>query len=454
MDLQSLLKLYKSKQEEIEKGFFEFLRFKTISAEPSSAPELNRCAQWLVALLKQAGLRTELWPTPGYPVVFAEWLGAGPDKPTVLMYGHYDVQPVDPLDEWVSDPFEPQVRDGEVYARGAQDNKGQIWYVLAALMSLLESQGELPVNVKLVIEGEEETASFGLSQILKSKSSKLKADHIIVTDLGIHSLDHPSVCLGIRGIVALDVEFKGSNVDLHSGAFGGLAYNPNHALVGVLSSLRKEDGSIDVPGFYDNIAALDDDERAKVCLDAGVESLEEQMELKATGGETAYPPLESAGARPTLEINGVSGGYAGKGFKTVIPALASAKISCRLVPDQEPRRVGELVAEEIRRRTPDGIQVSVNIHSGGGPAVRASASSPIVRAAYDAFEEVLGVKCGFTFEGGSIPIVADLVHTLGADVALMGYGLPGDRMHAPNEHFGLDRLKLGFATIGRMLYSV
>ncbi|MBW2091707.1 MAG: dipeptidase, partial [Deltaproteobacteria bacterium] len=401
--------------------------------------------------LKSAGFQVESWETTGHPVIFAQNMSAGEDKPTVMIYNHYDVQPVDPLDLWESPPFEPTVREGEVFARGAVDDKGQCFYVMNAVKAMLEMYGTLPVNVKLCIDGEEECASPGLSSILKQKKEELAADHLMIADGGFAALHRPELTLGVRGIVSMRVEVTGSKMDLHSGTHGGMAYNPNHALVEMLARLRDDSGKITVPGFYDDIIELTEEEKKRINFRFNPERYESLFGAKATGGEKDYTPRESSTIRPTLEINGIGGGYTGSGMKTVIPARAMANISCRLVPNQDPVKIGKMVAKFLQEIKPEGVDVNITMNPGMGKAIRTTPDSKVVRAAARAYEEVLDTPCGYLLGGGSIPIVPELTEVSGGDVVIMGYGLNLDNVHAPNEHFGLDRLKMGFVTIARTL---
>ncbi|MCB0345399.1 MAG: dipeptidase [Bdellovibrionales bacterium] len=449
-NILALQKLYDDNADNIVNGFYEFLRFKSISTEKEFAKDVRDCANWVEQFLSEAGLHTEQWETRGHPVVFAQ-NEQDTNKPTVLIYNHYDVQPVDPLELWKSDPFVPTVRDGEVYARGAQDNKGQCWYVLNAIKLLKQRDGSLPVNIKLLIEGEEEAASDGLTRIVSERAKQLAADHLLIVDLGFHHKLQPAVTLGIRGIAVMTMKLRGSSVDLHSGGHGGIAYNPNRAMSEMLASLYDKDGKVAVPGFYDDIKELSEQERAKIDFSFDKDFYKSTFGAEPTGGESKYSPAERCWLRPTVEINGIRGGYTGDGFKTVIPAETIAKISCRLVPGQNPKKIGDLVADFLKSKAPAGITADIEVHQGGGTAVVTSPDTPVVQAAAQAYTELAGTECKFIMEGGSIPIVTELAKASGAEVVLLGYGLPGDLVHAPNEHFGLDRLKKGFVTIGRIL---
>jgi acetylornithine deacetylase/succinyl-diaminopimelate desuccinylase-like protein len=452
-DIKKLSRLYDRNKANILENYFQFLRFKSISSEIEHQKDSANCASWLKDYLKQAGLAVEVFESPsGNPIILASWSGAGPDKPTVMIYNHYDVQPVDPLELWTSPPFEPTIRDNKVYARGAQDNKGQCHYVISAIKYLLEEQGTLPVNIKLCIEGEEECGSGFLSEILKKQTSAsfFSSDYLLIVDLGYHKEDVPAISLGVRGLCALTVEFKGANIDLHSGSHGGIVYNPNHALVEVLAKLRDDMGRITVPGFYDDVVDVSSSELENIDMYFDQDEYFANFGVRPNGGEKSYKFLESAWLRPTLEINGITGGYTGDGFKTVIPATSKAKISCRLVPNQQPEIIARRLSEFIQKITPDEIKVTITEHKGGA-SVRTSANSVISRTASRAYSEVFSKPCGYVYEGGSIPIVSELASKSKAEVVLMGFGLPSDMIHAPNEHFGLDRLEKGFITIARIL---
>jgi acetylornithine deacetylase/succinyl-diaminopimelate desuccinylase-like protein len=449
--LQSLKELFQQHKEQLIQDYFTLLRFESVSAEPQYRDQVLACGQWVADYLQKSRMpHVELWETSGYPVVFAQDLRAGPDKPTLLFYGHYDVQPVDPLDLWKSPPFEPTLRGKEVYARGAQDNKGQLFYTMSMIRLLLQHQGELPLNIKMCIEGEEENKSHGLAGILPSKHKELSADYLVIPDFDMPDPHTPAITLGVRGLSALTVELEGSNTDLHSGAHGGIVYNPNHALVELLAKTRDAHGKVTIPGFYNDVETLSKAELSHLNLDFDAEKYRETFGATPTGGEHAYPPLESNWLRPTLEVNGISGGYSGPGFKTVIPAKAMAKISCRLVPNQDPEKIMQAVADFLIEHCPKGLRITVTQHGGGKPA-RGSPQSKVVLATADAYEEVFEKKCQVILAGGSIPISADLAEVSGAQIAYMGTGLPDDQIHAPNEHFGLDRLEQGFLVLARMV---
>lgn len=448
--LEQLKKYFNAHKEKLINDYFTFLKFESVSSEPSYKPQVKACLDWLVDYVKNIGFKVEVWPTSGHPTLYAYNTDAGPSQPTLLIYNHYDVQPVDPLELWDSPPFDPTVREGQVYARGAQDNKGQCFYVLLALKALMEQNGKLPVNVKLCIEGEEEVGSIGLGQIIQQKKNQLKADYLAIVDLGMMP-EHPAITLGTRGIVTMDVEVTGTRSDLHSGSHGGLAFNPIHALVQLLASVRDPSGKIVIPGFYDDVVPLNDKERSQLSLNFDPANYEKQHGAKPAGGEKTIPHLERTWSRPTLEVNGISGGYSGDGFKTVIPSKAIAKVSCRLVPKQDPAAIGRLVAKYLESHAPEGVRVKVDIHSGTGKAVRGSVDSSVVKAFAKAYEEVFNTSCDFLFAGGSIPVAPALADACGGEVVMVGLGLDSDKIHAPNEHFGLDRIEKGFLSTARAI---
>ena len=335
---------FEKHKEEILRDFTTFLQFKSISTDPAYKKDVLACCQWVQDYLKKCGLDIEVWETEGYPVIFASNLKAGPDRPTVLLYHHYDVQPADPLELWESDPFEPEVRDGHIYARGAQDNKGQCFYSLTAVRAFLEEHND--VNIKVIVEGEEEIGSRGLSQIVGEKKEALAADHLLIIDTDIPGANVPGVTLGVRGVVTMEVACSGSTVDLHSGLFGGVAYNPNRALAELLAQCWDEKGHVAIPGFYDGVVEPSPAERDDLSFD-----IEPDLSsVSASPKEEGYSIVEQNWIRPTLEINGMWGGYTGEGFKTVIPASAHAKLSVRTVPDQDPHALMDCIGDFLKKK--------------------------------------------------------------------------------------------------------
>ena len=449
--LAQLKKWFDQHRDVVRDDYFHFLRFKSISTDPEFAPEVKRCAEWLKGyIVKNTAMKAEVLQTEGYPLVYAEDLRAGPGAPTVLIYGHYDVQPVEPLELWKSDPFEPTERNGNVYARGAVDDKGQIFYAVTAMKAWKELGKQLPVNVKFCIEGEEESSSKGLSQSLSQLKEKLKADSLLVIDFDQFDKETPALSLGARGILAMEVTLTGSKGDLHSGIHGGMAYNPNKALIQLLSKLWDENGRVTVKGFYDDVLETTEEERNRFAFRYDKESYCKEFEIGALGGEKGRTLAENNFFRPTLEINGISGGHTGVGFKTVIPAQANAKISCRLVPNQDPKKLFSLISEFLKKNVVAGMKIKVT-DLGGEPAFRGSPDSALAKAVSLAASEVMEKSCKNILSAGSIPIVAKMISELGFEVVGMGYGLATDEIHAPNEHFDMVRFKHGFLTVARTL---
>ncbi len=433
----------------LKQDYFTFLKFKSISTDSDYAKEMRSCASWLADYLTQhTEMRTELIDTVSYPLVFAESLKR--DAFTLLAYGHYDVQPVDPIELWHSPPFEPTERGGKIYARGAVDDKGQIFYAICALRAWKELGKSLPVHLKFCIEGEEESGSLGLAKALPNLKEELKANALLVVDFDQFDETTPALTLSGRGLVSLELILSGSKADLHSGIHGGTAYNPNRALAELIAKFWDEEGRVQVRGFYDDVVELSSSEKKLFASRYDEKSYRKEFGIDAIGGEKGFTLSEKTGIRPTLEINGMSGGYTGKGFKTVIPKEARAKISCRLVPNQDPKKISAALIDFIRKNVKAGIQVEVN-DLGGEEAFRGRADSKLAKAIFQASTEVMGKECQRVLGGGSIPIVAKMCHLLGVDVVGMGQGLPTDDIHAPNEHFDFKRFKMGFLTFARVL---
>lgn len=441
---------FSKRQEEIRADFFRFLAFPSISADPSYAGQVRACASWLSEFLHKKGLGGRLVETSAYPLVMGELRSLKSDAPTVLFYGHYDVQPVDPLSLWKSDPFVPLERDGKIYARGASDNKGQIFYALLAMAACKELGIALPVHVKFCIEGEEESQSRGLKEALPKLQQELKADALLVIDFDSPEKE-PALSLGARGMAGMEITVTGSNTDLHSGILGGAAYNPNRALVEMLASLWDADGKVQVPGFYDDVV----EEKADLYhFSSTEEDFTRAFGIRAFGGEKGRSLKEAVWLRPALEINGMGGGYSGEGIKTVIPAKAFAKLTMRLVPQQNPEKILAALSRFLEEKAPAGFGLSIE-SSGGEKAWRGRPDSPLAKAVAQAASEVCHAPCRNVLCGASIPIVADLLETIKTDVVGMGYALDTDQIHAPNEHFDMPRLKKGFLTVARamMLYK-
>ena len=437
---------FASHRSEIEKTYREFLQFPSVSADPSALPHIQACARWLSAQLAKRGCSVELWEEKGYPIVFGSLRSSRRDAPTVLIYHHYDVQPADPLDEWVSDPFKARIEGQTVYARGAEDNKGQCLFSLYALEALSQLD-TLPCHLKFLIEGEEENCSATLIKLLPRKKKQLAADYAMIIDSGMRQPQTPAISLGTRGLVALTATVTGARSDLHSGVWGGVANNPLHALAALLASLRNADGSIAVPEFYDDVRTPSPKKLRHLALDFDEREFTSEFGQPAAGGEACYPPRVRNWLRPTVEINGIHGGYGGPGSKTVIPREAIAKITCRLVPDQDPKKIARLVKKFLLAEAPRGVTVDVAIHDGGGRATRASDTTPGFLSLERAMTAVWNRPPEKIFDGGSIPILAYIGDVSGAEVITWGVGLPSDLVHAPNEHFNFTQIELGFCTL-------
>jgi len=443
------LKLWYSKNiDKVLKSYCEFLKFKTISAKKENKDEIIACSNWLVEYFKKNEMDASIIKTSTYPIVYAEKI-INESLPTLLIYGHYDVQPVEPLHEWLSQPFEATIKENNIYARGASDNKGQIFYSIIAMKCLLNLKKQLNVNVKFCIEGEEESKSKGLFELIENLKEKLKADYLLVVDFGLPDINTPAITLGIRGLSAMSAEFIGAKTDLHSGEHGGLAYNPLRGVVEVLCKLFDENGKINIQHFYDDIKKVND--VGKIYdIDFDEEKYKEKFGIKQLGGEKDFKGIQANWFRPTIEINGIGGGFFQEGFKTVIPAKVQVKISSRLVPDQKPEKIYNLIKDFLEKNTPKQIDIKVK-YEGGGLALRVDETSFIAKACASAYEEVFGKPCKKILAGGSVPIIAEIVEKLKCQTVMMGTALVGDNIHAPNEHFGLDRFEKGFLTVARTI---
>ncbi len=450
VDLSELKKWYEEHKEEIQNDFCTFLRHQSVGADPSFNNEMKDTVQWLTGYLEKIGVNTEVWETPGHPVIYGEVLNAGPSRPTVMVYGHYDVQPVDPLHLWITPPFEPTVRDNHVYARGAMDNKGQCFYSITAVRAFLALSKKLNVNIKFFIEGEEECGSTNTPAVFCEKyAEKLKADHLMIVDAGMQGKDQPGVTLGLRGLISMSIRCRNASQDLHSGVHGGIVYNPLRALIQALGKMWNDKGSVAIPGFYDGIKNFTEEELKSIDMRFDPKRHEEDFGIKVFHKEEGYSQIESNWLRPSLEVNGINGGYAGEGFKTVMPAVVDAKVSCRLVQGQDPDRIRYLIENFLRSELPEGMLLEID-HDRGGESVYCSADRPINQIAKKAYEEVFENPCNFILCGATVPIVTELQKATQADVAILGVGLDDDNIHAPNERFGLDRFEKGFLTMGRI----
>ncbi|WP_069661204.1 dipeptidase [Arcticibacter eurypsychrophilus] len=424
----------------------ELLKFPSISADPQYKNDVLKTAEFVAEKLKDAGAdHVEVCPTAGYPIVYGEKI-IDSSKPTVLVYGHYDVQPADPLEVWKTSPFEPVIRDGKLFARGACDDKGQ-FYMHVKAFELMINSNSLPCNIKFMIEGEEEVGSSNLGVFVKENAERLKADVVLISDTSMISLENPSLETGLRGLSYLEVEVTGPNRDLHSGVYGGAVANPATILCQLIASLHDKNNHVTIPGFYDDVLSLTDDERASLNnAPYNEDEYKKDLGVDALWGEQGYSTIERTGIRPTLEVNGIWGGYIGEGAKTVLPSKASAKISMRLVPNQHSDRITELFTKHFNNIAPDYVKVNVKAHHGGEPVVTPT-DSVAYKAAEKAIEEAFGKKPIPTRGGGSIPIVALFEEVLGIKTVLMGFGLDSDNLHSPNEKFDLANYYKGIETI-------
>lgn len=432
----------------------DFLSIPSISSLSEHKEDMKHAADWLAGALKAAGLENiSIDETPGHPVVYGDWLHAE-GQPTLLIYGHYDVQPVDPLNLWDSEPFKPEERDGKLYARGASDDKGQVFMHVKAVEALFKTNGSLPVNVKFCIEGEEEIGSPHLPKYVEDHKDKLAADVIVISDTGMQGPGQPAVCYGLRGLAGIQIDVRGAKSDLHSGLYGGGVRNSIDALVELLATFKDQEGTITVDGFYENVRPATEEEReAYRKLDFDEEALKKELGVSELFGEPGYSYTERTWIRPTLELNGIFGGFSGEGIKTVLPAEAGAKITCRLVPDQDPDEIVTKLKAHIERHKPAGVDVSVTEFDKGKPFLTPY-DHPAIQAAGKSYEAVYEVPTAYTRGGGSIPIVAAFDEILGLPVVLMGFGLSSENFHAPNEHFHLENFDKGLRVIGDYYFEV
>jgi len=434
--------------------YADFLAIPSVSAIPEHAADCRKAAEWLAAELRRIGAqRVEVSETGGHPIVVAERI-EDPALPTIVVYGHYDVQPGDPLDLWKTSPFEPIVRDGRMLGRGSADDKGQILIHLAALEALLSTRGKLPVNVKYLFEGEEESSSVNLERWMAANPERCSGDAVIISDSGFFDGNRPALTVGLRGITYMQVDVRNSDVDLHSGSYGGAVINPANALASMIASLHDENRHVTVPGFYDDVVELTPDDRAALAaLPFDEANYLAGIDAKATQGEAGFSTVERRGARPTLDVNGIWGGFTGDGSKTIIPAHAHAKISCRLVTAQDPARIALQVEAALKAAAPRGLQVEVQ-NLGNGYPFLTPLGDPYLSAAASALKETFGADPLYIREGGSIPIAALFQRELSLPVVLLGFTPPDDNAHAPNESMDLGNFEGGIRTVIRALDAI
>ena len=414
-----------------------YLAIPSISALPEHAADVKRCAEWSAEEMRRIGMQNvRLIETPGFPVVYGDWLGAE-GAPTILFYGHYDVQPVDPVALWESPPFEATVRDGEIYARGSADDKGQVFMHFKAIEAHLKQNGRLPVNIKVILEGEEEVGSKNLDNFVKQHKDELAADVVVISDSPMFDRGIPSICYGLRGLVYFQIDLRGTKSDLHSGSFGGAVANPAFVLANVLAQMKDRGGRIKIPGFYDDVKELREEERDQwKRLPFNEKRYAKELGAPKLFGESGYTTLERVWARPTFEVNGILSGFTGEGAKTVIPAVAMAKVSMRLVPNQDPEKIAQLFEDYVKKVAPKTVEVKVTRMHGGKPWMT-DFDNKFVQAAGRAIEKGFGKEPVFNREGGSIPVVATFSEILGLPSVLFGVGLPDENAHAPNEKLDL-----------------
>lgn len=426
---------------------FEFLRIPSVSARTEHSGDMEKTAAWVAGKIREAGLEASIIETPGHPVVLGEWRGAGPDAATVLVYGHYDVQPAEPLELWESPAFEPTVREGNLFARGASDNKGQIFLHIKALEACLRTTGTLPVNVVVVAEGEEEIGSPNLVPFVKEYRNQLACDAVVVSDSSMFAQGIPSLLFSLRGLAYFEIHVQGPGGDLHSGSYGGAVVNPGNALAHIVNSLKNADGSVAIPGFYDEVMEWDEKTREAIRdLPFDLAGFMEEVGAPGLNGEAGFSLLERLWIRPTCDVNGMLSGYTGEGAKTVLPAHAMAKVSFRLVPNQDPVRIGELLRAHVAKMAPPEVEVTIEELHGGRPW-KAELEGRFFEAAQGALEAAFQRPPVLTGEGGSIPIVVDFQEILEAPVLLMGFAPPGANMHAPNEWITLENFEKGIKAV-------
>jgi len=439
-DLDAFLTQHQSR---IEGELFDFLRIPSVSAQPVHDADTLAAAEWVKRSLEQAGLAAAVHATAGHPVVVGEWRGAGPHAPTALVYGHYDVQPAEPLDLWTSPPFEPEVRNGRIYARGSVDDKGQLFLHIKALEAHLRTRGKLPCNVVVIAEGEEEVGSTNLESFIERNTKLLAADAVVISDSSMFAEGMPSILSSLRGLSYFQLDVQGPSGDLHSGIYGGAVVNPAAALAGIIASMHDANGRVAIEGFYDDVSPFSDKVLAGMRkLPHTDDAFRREIGVKSLGGENGFTTLEKLWTRPTCEVNGMLSGYTGDGAKTVLPAKAMAKVSCRLVPNQDPARIAELFDAHVAKHTPAGVTVKTTYIHGGRPW-RADLAGPIFDAAKRAVSAAFGREPVIVGEGGSIPVVGDFERILKAPVLLVGFGLPGENAHAPDEWMSVENFRLG-----------
>ena len=441
--MEQVLKYINENKENYIEQLKEYLRIPSISTSSENKKDLKECAKFVSGKLKEAGCKkVKIIPTEGHPLVYGELISS-PKKPTVLIYGHYDVQPVDPLELWNTSPFEPVIKDGQIWGRGSDDNKGQNFVHMKSVEAYTKTGTELPINIKFLIEGEEEIGSESLEKFVKQNTKLLSCDAVLISDTSMYAPGLPTINYGLRGLCYMEITLTGPNKDLHSGSFGGTVANPINEVAKIIAQLQDKNGKIKIPGFYDDVKPLTKEERANYAkLKFSEKAYAKELGVKEVFGEKGFTTLERMSGRPTLDCNGIVGGYTGEGAKTVLPSKATAKISMRLVPDQSPKKIAKQFTKYIKEIAPKGVKVEIKEMHGGLPIV-IPLDSEAIKAAAKATSKAFGKETVFTREGGSIPIVVEFAKQLKAPTILMGFGLDTDNIHSPNEHFSVDSFEKG-----------
>jgi acetylornithine deacetylase/succinyl-diaminopimelate desuccinylase-like protein len=444
---EKALAYLKENRENLLEKLNGFLSIPSISTDSANKKDVQAAADFIVTYLNDIGFENvEKQETAGHPLVYAEYNQAGPEAPTVLFYGHYDVQPADPINEWISDPFKPEVRDGRLYGRGTSDDKGQVFMHLAVFEAYMETEGKLPLNVKVCIEGEEEIGSENLYEILQDKKEQFEADFAVISDSGMAETNQPTILYGLKGFTGIEITVTGPDHDLHSGMYGGAIRNPIMALNHILASMKNEDEVITVDGFYDDVEPLTDAER-KLMEQAPGEDFVASTGAPSTVSEKGYTAKEHTMGRPTFEINGIYGGYQGEGTKTIIPSSATAKITCRLVPGQDPEKIQDLLEAHVNKVAPAGVMVEVKKEKLSSKAYKVEPNHPLIIKAAESYTKAFGKDTIFIRMGGSIPVVEWIEAIYNIPIVLLGFGTPEDRLHSPNESFPLDSFDKGMETL-------
>lgn len=444
---ENVLQYLEEHSEQQLKALIEFLSIPSISTDRTYKDDIKKAAVFIKQYLENIGFeKAEVQATDGHPLVYGEWLGAGADAPTVLFYGHYDVQPADPLELWNSEPFEPEIRNERLYARGASDDKGQVFMHLAVFEAFLKTEGKLPINVKVCIEGEEEIGSEHLYDVLKQKKEQFDADFAVISDSGMVAENQPTILYGLKGFTGLEFTLHGPTNDLHSGMYGGAVRNPAMAMAHLLASLKDTDEVIQVEGFYDQVEPLQQAEKALIAEVPG-EDYVASTGITETASEKGYTPKEHTMARPTLEINGLFSGYQGEGTKTIIPASATAKLTCRLVPGQDPDYIQDLVIKHLEKHTPSGVRLEIKKEPLSAKAYKVDPDHPLIKKAAESYTKAFDKETVYVRMGGSIPVVEWIDAIYHMPIVLLGFGTPSDRLHSPNESFPMDNYRKGLQTL-------